>query len=60
MMRFNRPNLLNKIFGSKSFSFSKSLYAVHDAIRFFVANKPNALVLDFFAGSRVIINDRGK
>ena len=27
------------------------MYAVHDAIRFFVANKPNALVIDFFAGS---------
>lgn len=33
------------------FSFPKSLYAVHDAIRFFVANKPNALIVDFFAGS---------
>lgn len=33
------------------FSFPKSLYAVHDTIRFFVANKPNALILDFFAGS---------
>lgn len=38
------------IFGSR-FSFPKSLYAVHDSIRFFVANKPNALILDFFAGS---------
>ena len=43
--------LLNKIFPKKRFSFPKSLYAVHDAIRFFVANKPNALILDFFAGS---------
>lgn len=42
--------LLNKIIG-KRFNFPKSLYAVHDAIRFFVANKPNALILDFFAGS---------
>lgn len=33
------------------FSFPKSLYAVHDTIRFFVANKPNALIVDFFAGS---------
>ena len=33
------------------FSFPKSLYAVHDTIRFFVENKPNALILDFFAGS---------
>ena len=42
--------LLNSFIGSR-FSFPKSLYAVHDALRFFVANKPNALVLDFFAGS---------
>lgn len=33
------------------FDFPKSLYAVHDAMRFFVANKPNALIVDFFAGS---------
>ena len=43
--------LLNKIIGSGRFSFPKSLYAVHDTIRFFVANKPNALIVDFFAGS---------
>lgn len=36
---------------SKAFPYPKSLYAVEDAIRFFVANKPNALILDFFAGS---------
>lgn len=36
---------------SKRFSYPKSLYAVHDTIRFFVANKPNALIVDFFAGS---------
>ena len=42
--------LLNKMIG-KRFSFPKSLYAVHDAIRFFVANKPDALIVDFFAGS---------
>lgn len=44
-------NLLNTIFLEKRFSFPKSLYAVHDTIRFFVANKPNALIVDFFAGS---------
>ena len=43
--------LLSNIIGTKRFSFPKSLYAVHDAIRFFVCNKPNALILDFFAGS---------
>lgn len=42
--------LLQKIIG-KRFSFPKSLYAEHDTIRFFVENKPNALILDFFAGS---------
>lgn len=44
-------NLLVSILGEKRFSFPKSLYAVHDTIRFFVANKPNALIVDFFAGS---------
>lgn len=44
-------NLLKKFFGSSRFTFPKSLYAVHDTIRFFVANKPNALIIDFFAGS---------
>jgi len=44
-------NMLRTIFSDKRFSFPKSLYAVHDAIRFFVANKPNALIVDFFAGS---------
>ena len=43
--------MLQSIFATKRFSFPKSLYAVHDTIRFFVANKPNALIVDFFAGS---------
>ena len=43
--------MLSRIFQDKRFSFPKSLYAVHDALRFFVANKPDALILDFFAGS---------
>lgn len=43
---------LNKaIYNDNRFDFPKSLYAVHDTIRFFVANKPEALILDFFAGS---------
>lgn len=42
--------LIKNIVGDR-FSFPKSLYAVHDTIRFFVANKPNALIVDFFAGS---------
>ena len=43
-------SILSSIIG-KRFDFPKSLYAVHDTIRFFVANKPYALILDFFAGS---------
>ena len=42
---------LNSIIGSGRFSFPKSVYAVKDTIRFFVANKPDALIVDFFAGS---------
>lgn len=42
--------MLNDIIGHR-FTFPKSVYAVHDAINFFVANKPNALIVDFFAGS---------
>ena len=42
---------LNRLIGSDKFSFPKSIYAVKDTIGFFVANKPNALILDFFAGS---------
>lgn len=44
-------NLLKSFFGTSRFTFPKSIYAVHDTIRFFLANKPNALVVDFFAGS---------
>ena len=43
--------IINGILGQGRFSFPKSLYAVHDAIRFFVDNKPDALIVDFFAGS---------
>ena len=42
--------MLNDIIGHR-FTFPKSVYAVHDALRFFVANNPNALIIDFFAGS---------
>lgn len=42
--------LLGKVLG-RTFPFPKSLYAVEDALRFFVSDKPNALVVDFFAGS---------
>ncbi len=48
---YHGSQLLNKVLGEKRFDFPKSVYAVHDALRFFVANKPNALIVDFFAGS---------
>lgn len=44
-------NLINKILVQSRFSFPKSLYAEHDTINFAVSNKPNALIVDFFAGS---------
>ena len=44
-------NLINKILVQSRFSFPKSLYAEHDTISFAVSNKPNALIIDFFAGS---------
>lgn len=43
--------LIKNILGTKRFDFPKSVYAVRDCLKFFVANKPNALILDFFAGS---------
>jgi adenine-specific DNA-methyltransferase len=44
-------NLISALLPGRRFPFPKSLYAVEDALRFFVANKPSAVVLDFFGGS---------
>lgn len=43
--------LIKGILKDHNFDFPKSLYAVQDTLRFFVADKPNALIVDFFAGS---------
>mgnify|MGYP001156810966 CR=1 FL=1 len=43
--------LLKPILPDRTFPFPKSLYAVEDALRFFISNKPNATILDFFSGS---------
>ena len=51
----NGAELLKKIIGNR-FMFPKSLYAVHDCLRFFVANKKDALIIDFFAGSGTTLN----
>ncbi len=42
--------ILKSMIGER-FNFPKSLYAVRDCINYFVANKPNAIIVDFFAGS---------
>lgn len=44
-------SLLNALMPDRRFPFPKSLYAVEDTLRFFVAGNPDALILDFFAGS---------
>jgi adenine-specific DNA-methyltransferase len=44
-------NLQKLMMPDRKFPFPKSLYAVEDALRFFVANKPDAIILDFFSGS---------
>lgn len=43
--------LLRRVIPGQKFDFPKSLYAVEDTVRFFVADKTNATVLDFFSGS---------
>lgn len=43
--------LLDDIIGEKRFPYPKSLYAVHDCLRYFIGEKKNALVVDFFSGS---------
>lgn len=42
--------LLQKMIGMR-FSYPKSLYSTKDCISFYLCQKPNAVVLDFFAGS---------
>lgn len=43
--------VIAKIIGEKRFTFPKSLYSVLDDLRHFTREKPNALIVDFFAGS---------
>lgn len=44
-------NLLKNILPNRKFPFPKSLYAVEDALKFFVSKKLDAVILDFFSGS---------
>ena len=57
---WNRPShkageygstLLKRFIGARAFPFPKSLYAVEDTLRILVGDNPEALVIDFFAGS---------
>lgn len=57
---WNRPShnaqnggtgVLKALMPDRKFPFPKSLYAVEDALRFFITNKPEAIILDFFSGS---------
>lgn len=43
--------IIKNIIPNHQFSYPKSLYSVYDILWFFTANKPNALIVDFFAGS---------
>jgi adenine-specific DNA-methyltransferase len=43
--------LLAAFLPDRRFPFPKSLFAVEDALRFFVKGKPEAVILDFFSGS---------
>ena len=43
--------LLDGTIGEKRFAYPKSLYAVADCLKYFVAEKQDALIVDFFAGS---------
>jgi adenine-specific DNA-methyltransferase len=50
-------DILKSILGETGrFSFPKSIYAVRDAIAAVVRDRPNALILDFFAGSGTTLN----
>ncbi|MDR3489787.1 MAG: DNA methyltransferase [Bradyrhizobium sp.] len=44
-------SLLRALMPGRRFPFPKSLYAVEDALRFFIKDRPTATVLDFFSGS---------
>lgn len=43
--------LLSALLPRRAFPFPKSLYAVEDALRFFLKEKTQAIILDFFSGS---------
>ena len=44
-------SFIKNVLPGRKFTYPKSLYAVHDAIRFITKEKKNAIIVDFFAGS---------
>ena len=48
--------VLSKLIPGRRFPYPKSLYAVEDTLRFFLADTPDAVVLDFFAGSGTTVH----
>lgn len=44
-------NMLTALIGERRFPYPKSLYAVEDSLRFFLGDKTEAVVVDFFSGS---------
>ncbi|MBB6115098.1 adenine-specific DNA-methyltransferase [Rahnella inusitata] len=44
-------SIIKTLIPGRAFDFPKSLYAIEDGLRFFVTNKPDAVILDFFSGS---------
>ncbi|MDR1900698.1 MAG: site-specific DNA-methyltransferase [Treponema sp.] len=47
----NGTDILSEILGANGFAYPKSLYTVSDALRFSTQDNPNAIIVDFFAGS---------
>jgi len=43
--------LITSFLPGRKFPYPKALYAVEDCLRFFVKDKPSAIILDFFSGS---------
>ncbi|ANQ25115.1 DNA methyltransferase [Vibrio natriegens] len=49
-------NLQKAMMPDRKFPFPKSLYAVEDALRFYISDNPDAVILDFFAGSGTTVH----
>ena len=43
--------VLKELLPGRRFPYPKALYAVEDSLRFFLSNKPEATIVDFFSGS---------